>query len=350
MGMSENVFKKKRQSRYKPNPHRDTGTRITHRDIKIFETVLKEQFLTCEQLMRLFNVSKSTMTIRLRKLWNQRYLGRAFAPVSFGSSPAIYYPTNRLLSAIIEKTGRSREEINWTASKGRLSPEKKQHELDVNEFKISLMVALRLRYGEEALASYWYEKEIKGGSPEVELLFCEKGTDFWDYVRDPSPEPGEPRRIPIRPDRFMGLRIDGKPQYYFVEIDRGTMPLKRIRRKFRGYRNYYLSSGFVKKYGQEGDKIEDYPFRLLVTAVTEERRNNLVEEAIAVRGLEMMWFCVFSDFISDPLGKVWIRGAEYQEIIRQMPKEKQSLLLSAHRKVERDEIIRQSIRKYSILD
>jgi hypothetical protein len=348
--MNEKKEKQKRQSRYKADLKRDAGTRITDRDIKIFETVIEEQFLTCDQLRRLFNVSNSTMTIRLRKLWNQRYVGRAFAPVSFGSSPAIYYPTNRLLSAIIEKTGRNREEINWTAGKGRLSPEKKQHELDLNEFKVSLISALRERYGEGALADYWYEKEIERGSLEVELLFCEKGTDYWDYVRDPSPEPGEPRRIPIRPDRFMGLRIDGKPQYYFIEIDRGTMPLKRIRRKFRGYRNYYLSSGFVKKYGQDGDRIEDYPFRVLVTAITEERRNNLIEQAIAVGSLEMIWFAVFSEFINDPLGKVWIRGAEYQEILRQMPKEKRELLIGAHRKVERDEIIQQRIRKYSILD
>jgi hypothetical protein len=350
MGMNDKVFKKKRQSRYKPNPHRDTGTRITARDIKLFETVLKEQFLTCDQLRRLFNVSQSTMTIRLRKLWNQGYLGKAFAPVSFGSSPAIYYPTTKCINNIIERTSRSREDISWTRGKSRLSPEKKQHELDLNEFNVSLMSALRLRYGEEALASYWYEKETEGGSPEVELLFCEKGTDYWDYVRDPSPEPGEPRRIPIRSDRFMGLRIDGKPQYCFIEIDRGTMPLKRIRRKLRGYHAYYLSGGFLKKYGQPGDRIEDYPFRVLVTAITEERRNNLVEEAIAVRSLEMMWFSVFSEFINDPLGKVWVRGVEYQEIMRQMPKETQGRLVGAYRKVERDKIVEARIGKYSILD
>jgi len=349
--MSEAREKKKRQSRYKPDHKRDAGTRITERDIKIFETVVSEQFLSREQLQRLFNVSKSTMTIRLRKLWNQGYLGRAFAPVSFGSSPAIYYPTTKCINAIIERTGKSREDINWTIGRGRVSPEKKQHELDVNEFKVSLMVALRKRYGEKALASYWQEKEIEEELAAVELIFCEKGKDYWDYVRDPKPEPNEPRgNIPIRPDRFMGLRINGEPQYYFVEIDRGTMTLKRIRRKLRGYRAYYFSGGFVKKYGQEGDIIADYHFRVLVTTITEERRNNLVEQAIAIKSLEMVWFAVFDEFVSDPLGNVWVRGAEYQKILKQIPKERRSLILGAHRKVVRDEIIAKQIRKYSILD
>ena len=347
--MNETAEKRKRQSRYKADPKRDAGTRITERDVKIFETVVKEQFLTREQLRRLFNVSQSTMTIRLRKLWNQGYLGRAFAPVGFGSSPAIYYPTAKCISAIMEKTGRSREDIGWTGGKSRVSPEKKQHELDVNEFKVSLIVALREKYGAEALA-YWYGKEVKGESPAVEILFCDKGIDCWDYVRDPKSEPSGPRGIPIRPDRFMGLKIDGEPQYYFVEIDRGTMPLKRIRRKLRGYRVYYFSGGFVKKYGQEGDRIEDYFFRVLVTAVTEERRNNLIEQAIAIGSLDMIWFSVFSEFVNDPLGKVWLRGVEYQEILKQIPKEERNPLFRAHRKVERDEIIRQNIQKYSILD
>jgi len=351
MGLNEKTEKRKRQSRYRANPKRDVGTRITERDIKLFETVVKEQFLTCDQLRQLFNVSLSTMTIRLRKLWNQGYLGRAFAPVSFGSSPAIYYPTTKCFNTIIERTGRSREEINWTTGKSKVSPEKKQHELNVNEFKVSLMFALRERYGEAALASYWCKKEVEGESPGVGLLLCEKGVDYWDYVRDPRPEPSEPRgNIPIRPDRFMGLRIDGEPQYYFVEIDRGTMPLKRIRRKFKGYRAYYLSGGFLNKYGQEGDGIEDYPFRVLVTAITDERRNNLVEQAIAIGSLEMIWFSVFSEFISDPLGKVWVRGAEYQEILRLMPKETKGRLAGAYRKVERDRIVEARIKKYSILD
>lgn len=349
--MSEETQKRKRQSRYKRNQNRDEGTRITARDISIFETVVKEQFLTREQLQRLFNVSQSTMTIRLRKLWNQEYLGRAFAPVNFGSSPAIYYPTTKCINTIIEKTGRSREDISWTAGRSRVRPERKQHELDVNEFKVSLMAALRKKYGEESIAYYWHGKEISE-LPEVELLFCEKGTDYWDYARDPNPEPSERGnlRIPIRPDRFMGIQINGESQYYFVEIDRTTMTLKRIRRKLRGYQAYYLSGGFVDRYGQEGDRKEDYPFRVLVTAITEERRNNLVEQALAVGSLDMIWVSVFDEFVNDPLGKVWVRGVEYQEIIRRIPKDKRNLLLGAHRRVGRDEMVQERIRKYSILD
>lgn len=58
--------------------------------------------------------------------------------------------------------------------------------------------------------------------------------------------------------------------------------------------------------------------------------------------------CVSASF--DPFGKVWVRGAEFHEILKQIPKEKRNLLLGAHRKVGRDEMVRQGIRKYSIFD
>jgi len=34
---------------------------------------------------------------------------------------------------------------------------------------------------------------------------------------------------------------------------------------------------------------------------------------------KMCWFAVLGDFLADPLGKVWIRGLEYRDLVMQLP-------------------------------
>ncbi|MCK4419149.1 hypothetical protein KAV79_05030 [Candidatus Aerophobetes bacterium] len=156
--------------------------------------------------------------------------------------------------------------------------------------------------------------------------------------------------IPIRPDRFIGLKINALSNYYFLEVDRGSAALKECARKLRGLREYYFSGGFFKKYGEQGYRKEDYSYRVLITAPTQERRNNLVEKAIEQGSLEMCWLGLFSGVIQDPLGKVWIRGKEYKEVLESLVERQRERILRAHRKLERDEIIKERVNRRSILE
>jgi hypothetical protein len=101
------------------------------------------------------------------------------------------------------------------------------------------------------------------------------------------------------------------------------MKLKEFRRKLRGYREYYFSGGFLKRYGKEGQKIEDLAFRVLVTAPTEERRNNLIEQALLEGSNLMCWFTLYDQINRDFFGKIWLRGKEYKEIFEQLDKKEQ---------------------------
>lgn len=322
---------KKRQSRYDRDPDRFDRVDIQDRDLDIIYEVAKDRFLTTKQIQKLFFGSYSAAKLRLQKLWNKKYLKRVFIPVRVGSSPAIYCPTKKGIDTLVQLGKVSRDEVSWKSKYNRVKPEKRQHEIDVNEFKVSIVVESR-------------ERE------NVNLLFCEWGTDYWDYVNDPNSSRRSKNRIPVRPDRFFGLNINGSLNYYFVEVDRGTMRLKRFRRKLRGYREYYHSGGFLKKYGKKGQEKEDLPFRVLTTAPSKWRRNNLLEQAIAEKCMYMCWFAVFDEVIANPFDKIWVRGKEYEKVLESLPQTTKKRITKMHRKEERDEIIQKEVVKYSILE
>ena len=59
------------------------------------------------------------------------------------------------------------------------------------------------------------------------------------YVFDRSSK----RKVAIRPDLSFTL----KGRKFFVEVDRGTMSLKRFREKIKGYREYIKSGAFSER-------------------------------------------------------------------------------------------------------
>jgi len=313
---------KQRQSRYQANPNEPMI--FQKRDAEIIKEVFEDQFLTTSQIQTLFFNSATSCKVRLRKLFNQGYLKRAFAPVSFGSSEAIYYPTKKGIDSTCETLKLNPKEINFKSATYRVKPEKQRHEIELNQIKISLIQALKR-------------------NSEIELFFYWKGPKTWDRVEDFNPDSKDKREyIPIRPDSFFCLKTNNNYQYFFLELDRGTMRLSEFRRKLRGYRNYFFSGGFLKKYGKPNQQIKDLSFRVLTITPTEERRNNLIEQALLEGSNLMMWFTLYNQAEKDFLGKIWLRGKEYKEVFESLNREEQARLSMANknRRLERDQKIR----------
>jgi len=317
---------KKRHSRIKRTPE-DFRVSIMPRDLKVVKEVLDDGFLTTKQIQALFFGSSTSAIRRLQKLWNRGYLKRSY-PVAFPAM-AVYSPARKGINLLVERGVIEPDEVTWQSQHNRARSNKMQHELDANEIKVALTLSVKKR-------------------EDVELILFDKGGAYWDRVKDPQSDAKE-EYIPIRPDRFLYMRTEEGYVAFFVEVDRGTKPLSRFGRKIRGYREYYFSGGFFKKYGEEGKRIEDYPFRVLTTALSEERRNNLVEQAIKEGSLQMCWFGVFSEVIANPLGKVWVRGSEYKEVWEKIPSKERERVLGGY-KQERNIIIREEVERHSILE
>lgn len=300
--------------------------KLTSRDLAILREIIEDHFLTSQQVQKLFFSSYSATQRRLQKLCQREYLGKVHRP----GTPSVFFAYRKAVNEVIKNNLLDPKDITWKTRYGReRTVAKKQHEIDANWFKIALIKKT--------------QKDKK-----VEILFFLKGSRCWDKVKDPNPDPKDRRHyVPIRPDWFFGLRINGADSYFFFEMDEGTMTLRAFRRKLRGYREYYFSAGFLNRYGQNGTRKEDYPFRVLTTVrqattkPSDERRNNLVEQAIAEGSLLMCWFANFQEAVADPFGKVWVRGKEYKEALGSLPE--------SIGNTQRDRLIKEKIVRYSLL-
>ena len=86
---------------------------------------------------------------------------------------------------------------------------------------------------------------FKTATPQAEDLELDRyefGFAYADHVEYKGD------RLPIVPDRFMLLFSGDDPFYFFVELDRGTMPNQRFRMKIRAYHQYYQQGLFAKRY------------------------------------------------------------------------------------------------------
>jgi hypothetical protein len=81
------------------------------------------------------------------------------------------------------------------------------------------------------------------------------------------PEPYEVRhKIPIIPDGLFALEKDGIVDYYFLEADRGTMPILSIRKKMLGYMQFFRKGLHTKLFNIPH-------FRVLFVTTTLYRRD-----------------------------------------------------------------------------
>jgi hypothetical protein len=319
-----------RQSKHKRNPERYKSVQLRERDFDIILMLIRERIMTTSQIASLFFGHKSRATARLHQLWNAGYLERELLPPASGdirSRVAVFSPNSKGVSAVTKAFNISRKDLGWKAKSIKITHWTKQHEIEVNQVKIAMILAIAQRF------DFWTStKGVKAGlkqhqKPNLfkigEKMSFEKGIDYYDKVQDPD---SRVRHIPIAPDRFMCLSFDDQEVYGFWEIDRGTMNEKRFAKKLQAYREYYFSGEFMRKYSDGQGKKEDYPFRVFTTTPNERRRNRLVQVAGHVGSNTMCWFATLDDYLAEPFGKVWVRAKEYKELMQTLPSDIQTEL------------------------
>jgi len=275
---------KKKQSRFKREPEKSKLLALQKRDLKVLLAVTTELFLTTEQIHKLFFPSYQVATRRLQKLWNAGYLQREFLPVITGSCPIIYCPNRLTINALLENGLIEEKNIKWQARFAKISPDKKKHEIEINDIKIALSKAIERH-------------------PDIKLIHWSKGRGYWDKVRVIDKQTGQMKYLPVCPDRFIILQKQNqKPLYIFLEHDRGTMSMGSIKNKMIAYCQYLVGQGFYKKYGKPSYPVSDYVFKVLFTVPTEIRRNKLIEQRKDILNPEIFYFIVLDKFLVDPLG------------------------------------------------
>lgn len=237
---------------------------LRDRDRRILELVYEHRFLDTELLLRLLKVEplaeaeyglgddgkrrpqrygfgQSALYKRLQLLTSAGYLEPHFASDQpfgrgHGSPRAIYGLGPRSAGEVSVFAGISKEEVRRIIEANKVKGPFLRHALETATFRVVLELAC----------------EQSGG--RIRLIFWKQGQILQDWVTGEDND-GEERTYCIFPDAFFGLEVAGKGRaHYFLEVDRGTMPIvakwrrSDIRKKVLGYYLYRRHQQHSQRY------------------------------------------------------------------------------------------------------
>ncbi len=228
--MNKNVARRPRFKRVSDFP----SIRLTTRDREILSAVCRYRFLTTSHILSLIPGSRQNIARRLQRLYHSGFLNRPSAqmPLRFARqiSELVYCPTRKSFRHDEDCCGRTASGNVWN----RVSSLFLLHSLSVSGALISLKAGCN-RHGFRFVS----EEELLGSLPNES-----KSNRIQWRTTIKSGKTSE--RVGVIPDAtFSVVAITDtgiRSFYYFLEVDRGTMPLHRktlrhssIRRKALAY-------------------------------------------------------------------------------------------------------------------
>ncbi len=225
------------------------------------------RFMSIPQAATLFFPSRAAAEARLRALVRARLVYRIFMPVR---------PADATKVTVFGLARRGAEHLrpyhNGERPTHLLGRELKsglhlEHTLNRNDLRLTLERLGQLH-------------------PKVTVL---------DWIQDPTKIHGEAfvkrgralRRIPCVPDGVAILRLGSDCQVIAVEVDRGTVPVRRMHLRYQAYWKRWRDGSISNRYGH-------VPFRVLTLTTTKARLEALRKAALRApdskQGTRLFWF------------------------------------------------------------
>ncbi len=185
------------------------ASHLTERDRSIAKDCFEFRVLTTSQIKRLHFTGSRTASARLDVLYRLRVLDRFRPSVPMGEGTAPYHWILDEAGALIvaDHLGRDRSELGWQHSVAAsiATSQNLAHHVEVNEFFTRLAIEANAAGG---ALSEWY------GERTCHHVFSGK----------------------VVPDGWGVLTLPGRgPLHFLVELDRGTEPSARLRKKAEDY-------------------------------------------------------------------------------------------------------------------
>ncbi len=255
---------------------------LTDRDAIILKALHKYRFLTTDHLQTLTQTeSRWGMNARLRLLYDHKYVDRPKAQAAIFSyadkRPTVYAPGNKGAALLSERFGINMPpSVYWTEKNRRVRERHIEHTLSISDF----MIEIEAMCGAAPSLTLIDQAEILARSPSET-----RRAKYPFRWRTQITTKGQRHDIMIVPDYVFGIRSDEQPaerneRYFFVEIDRGTMPVTRrdmsqtsYLRKILSYADTFERELALRRFNMTG-------FRVLTITTSQERVKN-IQNAIA---------------------------------------------------------------------
>ncbi len=245
---------------------------LTDRDVEILLALETHRFLTTDHLLQLTgSTSRPAMNRRLRLLFDAKYIDRPRAQMHAmayaDKRPMVYALGNEGAELLSNRFQMTLPDIYWTEKNRRVKEKFVEHTLGIADFMVAMEIACR-KAGNLKLI---HKEEILAATPEPTRRkrdpFRWQTRIHWDNAW---------HEIAIVPDAVFGLHYLDKPEgknraYFFVEIDRGTMPILRrdIRQSSFARKLHSYADSFDRKLHTEQFQIKN--FRLLTVTTSADR-------------------------------------------------------------------------------
>ncbi len=225
-----------------------------------------------------------------------------------GSEPLVYALGKRGAEVLAAEGELRRGGVRWDTKNRSLSRVFLHHSLAVADVMVAFEVACR---GREDVA-FIPPEEVLAAAPErtrrLRLPFR------WHVdVR----HGGKLHRLGVEPDRVFGLRFESLPQnrreaFFFLEADRGTMPVARKTLAQTSFLRKLLAYEATWRQGVHRIHLGIPNFRVLAVTTSTEREEQLIATCRALHGGGSRIF-LFADHAAlqrggDPLAHRWTNG------------------------------------------
>ena len=290
----------------KPRFHRApeiAPIQLTDRDRMIVRCVFQHRFLRSWQIAALVGGSKQAVLRRLQLLYHHGYLERPRAQIEYfqpGGSRAFAYGLADRGAELLRLTEtHSLRALEWSAKNRAVKHLFLEHALLVSDVMVSLELTCRRHGGVRFL-----------NSDDLPLPAATRSR-LEPFRWKVSLNGGT--RLGVVPDCVFGLEFEDQPAdrnraYFFLEADRGTMPITRsglhhssFHRKFLAYEATWLQELHRKHFGF-------HRFRVLTVTTSTDRLRHLVEACRQLdRGQGLFLFTDLNSFLAspDPLTSPW---------------------------------------------
>ena len=284
-------------------PSEIASIQLTERDRMIVQCVFRHRFLRSWQIAALVGGSKQAILRRLQLLYHHGYLERPRAQIEYyqpgGSRTFVYGLGDHGAELLRFGTNAPTRALEWSAKNRAVKRLFLEHALLVSDVMVALELACRQHGGMRFLSS----DEL----PLPTTTRSRLEPFRWKVSLNSN------TRIGVVPDCVFGLEFADQPPdrnraFFFLEADRGTMPITRsglhhssFHRKFLAYEATWLQELHRKHFGF-------HRFRVLTVTTSADRLNHLVEACHQLeRGQGLFLFTDLKTLLAtpDPLNLPW---------------------------------------------
>lgn len=245
---------------------------LTQRDLEVLHHVQRHRFLRSSHIVELAGGSAQQILRRLQLLYHHAYLERPRAQLIYfhegPSQPIVYGLGSKGAALLRSQASLPFHDLDWSEKNSAVHQPFLQHALFLADFMVGMEISCRDNLWLTLLHA---DDLMLPGKPR------RVGQSFqWNVALNRS------KKIGVVPDAVFGLgwRHPGdkhKDTIYFVEADRGTMPIMRgspaqsfFFGKLLAYQQSWEQGLLAKHFGNSR-------FRVLTVTSTPERRDRLIE-------------------------------------------------------------------------